>query len=555
MIIKGIAISKGYSIGKASVLTVIEDSLQGKPAEKKIDILREIALFDEAVSASIREIEQIEKRPILSKAEQDILETHIDMLRDPQIREDVEAMIRNEQKSADVAVSITLSNFAQLFEQMEDANLKSKADDIRDIAVQLRRNLRGNTYEDKKFSENTILIASNFTPSEVVMFDEHVVGFATSLGGLTSHTAVIAKSKRIPAIAGVGTPLAQVKDGDTLVIDAVDGSILVNPTEACLADYRQRMEEFAVHADFLKSIVDLPSRTIDGEEVILEGNISNIEDMERLNANGGQGVGLLRTEMLFMGRDTLPSEEEQFIFYKNVVAQARMQTVTIRTIDVGGDKGIPGLSLPSESNPFLGFRAIRVCLDRPDIFMPQLRAILRASHFGKIRIMFPMIIDVTELVEAKVLLEKAKAQLDEQKIPYDHDIKVGIMIETPAAAMVIDILAKEADFFSIGTNDLCQYTLAVDRLNEHVAKLYDSFNVGLLRLVNHIICKSKELGIPVSMCGELAADPKALPVLLGFGLREFSMSPESIPYVKERVLKTDLSKASRQTDDSLFMKW
>lgn len=546
MKIKGIAISKGYSIGKAFVLCNRKKCSNLEQSPKELNVPKEIDSFNRAVSESINEIEQIKTNPNLSKSELDILEAHIDMLRDPQIKEDVESLITKDQKDAVAAVSAAFDSIVCLFEQMDDAYMKSKIEDIRDVAARIGRHINGEFVENLVFKENTILLVNNLTPSEVVSLDENVVGFATCLGGITSHSAIVAKSRGIPAIAGIGNALLEIRNGDTVVLDAVEGELLVNPEKSVLDDYRQRKAQFDDHALFLKEIAHRPSKTLDGVDILLEGNISCIEDMERLHANGGLGVGLLRTEVLFMGRDTLPAEEEQFLFYKQILAQARMQTVTIRTIDVGGDKEIPALGLSHETNPFLGYRAIRVCLNRPEIFIPQLRAILRASHFGKARIMFPMIIERNEIVEAKILLEEAKAQLEKENIPFDREIKVGIMIETPAAALVSDMLAKEVDFFSIGTNDLCQYTLAVDRMNERVSKLYNPLNIGLLRLINYVISKANEANISVSMCGELASDPRALPVLLGLGLREFSMVPESIPYIKEKILETDISKINPQ---------
>jgi phosphotransferase system enzyme I (PtsI) len=364
-----------------------------------------------------------------------------------------------------------------------------------------------------------------------------VAGFVTQAGGKTSHAAIVARIRGLPAVAGVGKALASIVDGDDLVLDGESGIVLVNPSPALVEEYRRKQEGHLQRQQQLRALKDHTAVTREGVRVHLHANIATAEDMEQAIAFGAEGVGLLRTELLFLERDSLPTEEEQFLFYKNVLLRSGGRPVTIRTLDIGGDKPLPYLNLPKEENPFLGYRAIRICLDRPDLFLTQIRAILRAGVFGPCRMMFPMIGSVEELREAKAFVAAARSALVAEGMAFATEIPVGVMIEIPSAALTADVLAKEADFFSIGTNDLCQYTLAVDRMNEKIAALYDPFHPAVLRLIRMVIEEGDKAGIPVGMCGEMAGDERATELLFGMGLREFSMVAPSIPAVKEIILR------------------
>jgi phosphoenolpyruvate-protein phosphotransferase (PTS system enzyme I) len=370
-----------------------------------------------------------------------------------------------------------------------------------------------------------------------------VIGFATAAGGQTSHAAIIAKARGIPAVVGCGEELSRVVDGDAILLDGEIGLVLVNPDSAAIAEYQEKKNRWQQQTEVLDKLATVPACTTDGVVIKLLANIGEPGDLVQVFDKGGEGVGLLRTELLFMGRNTFPTEEEQFEFYKKIALAAGTKPVTIRTLDIGGDKQLAYFGLPAEENPFLGYRAIRICLDREDIFLTQLKAILRASAFGNFKIMFPMIGNIRELRSAKTILNRAMDELAATKQAFDSGISIGIMIEIPAAALTADLLAKEADFFSIGTNDLCQYTLAVDRMNEKIKDLYDPWDPGLLRLIRFVIEQGDRNNIPVSLCGELASDPLATLLLLGMGLREFSMSAASIPFIKNVINHSSLSQA------------
>jgi phosphotransferase system enzyme I (PtsI) len=389
-----------------------------------------------------------------------------------------------------------------------------------------------------------ILVATDLSPSDLIALDiSRVVGFATRAGGRTSHASIVARLRGIAAIAGCGEGLDAIANGDLLVLDGATGILLVSPAPEVIEEYIEKRKEQLAHTHFLQSLKNREAITTDGTAVRLSANIGSIEDMEQALEYGAQGVGLLRTELLFMQSNSLPTEEEQFIFYKNILVRAAGRPVTIRTLDIGGDKALPYLPLPKEDNPFLGYRAIRVSLDRKDLFLTQLKAILRASIFGECRILLPMIGSVQELRQAKGLIAEAKEELTRQQLPYDAEIRTGIMIEVPSAAIMADQLAKESDFFSIGTNDLCQYTLAVDRMNEKIKALYDPFHPAVLRLIRNVIEQGYLRHLPVEMCGELAGDPQATLLLLGMGLRDFSMNAPSIPVVKNIILQASMAVA------------
>jgi len=441
----------------------------------------------------------------------------------------------------------TIAGFVQVFESMEDAYMRARAADVQDIGDRILKNL-GNSGPANQltFKPDTIIIAEDLSPSDTITMDiTKVNGFATQAGSQTSHAAIIAKAKGIPAIVGCGVELIDIKNDEVIILDGVTGEIFVNPNENIVDEYVIKRDAWQKQALELKALREIPAITTDGLQITLTANISGAEDLVNVFDNGGEGVGLLRTELLYMNRDTFPTEDEQFEFYKNTALQAKGKPVIVRTIDIGGDKHLPYFNLPPELNPFLGYRAIRICLDQKDLFITQLKAILRASVFGDLKIMFPMISSIQELRAAKSILKEAKEELRKKGLPFKAGVKVGIMIEIPSAAITADLLAKEVDFFSIGTNDLCQYTLAVDRMNEKISHLYDPFNPAVLRLISYVIEQGEKNNIHVGMCGELASDPMATLLLIGMGLKEFSMSAASIPAIKSNIINSSELKAKQ----------
>jgi phosphotransferase system enzyme I (PtsI) len=438
---------------------------------------------------------------------------------------------------------------------MQNEYLKERADDVKDVGNRVVSNLRGQIHDLSELPSGTILIASELSPSDTAQMDKsRIEAFLTDQGGKTSHTAIIARTLEIPAIVGMGNVTSQIKDGDMVIVDANQGEAFVNPDNDLLNDYMKKREDYNNFRRRLKSLNTLPAVTSDGRKVELESNIGKPKDVDAALANGAEGVGLYRTEFLYMDRNNLPTEEVQFEAYKKAVTSMGSRRVTIRTLDIGGDKEIAYLGLDKELNPFLGWRAIRFCLDNPDIFKTQLRAILRASAYGKVSIMYPMISDVNEVRRANKYLDEAKNELMQQGIPYDLDIEVGIMVEIPSAALTADILAKEVDFFSIGTNDLAQYTLAVDRGNQRVKSYYNYFQPGVLRLIKNCIKEAHKNGIYTAMCGEMAGDPEATKILLGLGLDVFSMSASSIPLVKDVIRNTTIEEAKKAAEKALAYK-
>lgn len=549
MTINGIGVSPGIAIGKACLLKKQEASLTGMLLRNDADITAETEKFNNAVILSVHEVETMINNYDQSQDKEglEILETHIELLTDPQISEDVTEKISKEKKNANDAVIEVIRDAVDLFKNMDDEYLSARAADVQDIGDRLLRNLNAsNPSTIATYEVDTIVIAEDLTPSDTISMDtRHVAGFATQVGGRTSHAAIIARSRGIPAIVGCGITLTDIKDGDLLILDGQSGTIIINPDQNTVEQYRIKQENWQVQANLLRSLKDTPAATIDGVNIKLLANIGDANDMEQALGFGAEGSGLLRTELLFMGRGALPGEDEQFEFYKAVALKAKGKPVIVRTLDIGGDKQLPYFNFPAEQNPFLGYRAIRICLDRPDIFIVQLKAILRASAFGRLKIMFPMISNIQEVKAAKVILQQAKDELAKAGINFDKNIPVGIMIEIPSAAITADLLAKEVDFFSIGTNDLCQYTLAVDRMNEQIKDLYDPYNPGVLRLIAYVIEQGHKNNVEVGMCGELASDPKATLLLLGMGLTEFSMSAAAIPEIKNIIVSSNLTAATQ----------
>ncbi|PUZ26102.1 phosphoenolpyruvate--protein phosphotransferase [Chitinophaga parva] len=542
---KGIGVSPGIAIGKARVLRKKITVVSGTRLQNEAEIAIAIAQYDDAVHCAVAGVEAL-RRKVLLPEENDLLDAQIELLRDPQLKADVEARIREDRLPVQDAVAAVIAATVQLFRSLKDEYMQARTADIQDIGDRLLTHLEGTqTQADKDFAPGTILIAEDLSPADTIAMDtRHVTGFATQSGGQTSHAAIIAKARGVPAVVDCGASLHAIEDGDIVIVDGEKGLVLHQPDAATINAYSNRRMQLVAQQPPLHAIKDAPCVTTDGTPILLLGNISGAADLDLVFANGGQGAGLLRTELLFMSKPGFPSEATQYAFYKAAALEAKGKPVTIRTLDVGGDKQLPYFRMEPEQNPFLGYRAIRICLDEwKDIFRTQLRAILRASASGPLSILFPMITNGEELQAAKSLLEAEKQALRREGIAFDEGIETGIMIEVPAAALMADMLAAECNFFSIGTNDLCQYTMAADRMHPKVAALYDPFHPGFLRLVAQVIAAGHAHHIHVGMCGEMAADPRATQLLLGMGLREFSMSAASIPAVKSRVLQTSMEQA------------
>ncbi|MEP6734892.1 MAG: phosphoenolpyruvate--protein phosphotransferase [Chryseolinea sp.] len=543
--IKGVGASPGIAIGNAfrfrkEVVRATELKLSDDS-----EVKREIEKFDAAVNISVRDVKQvIERDSSLNREVVDVLESHLEFITDPQLRSDVVSRITDHKMFAIDSVVKVIELTTVAFNDLDSDYMRARAADVQDIGERILRNLSYSYSGKLEINENSILIAEDISPSDTIALDlSKVMGFATQLGSRTSHTAILARSKNIPAVLGCGEILASVNDGDLLIVDGLNGIVHVNPPAHLLRYYRERKEAHERQADALKSLRHHLAVTADGRQIKLLANISSADDIEDSFEYGAMGAGLFRTEMLFMNRTSFPSEQRQFECYKQVGVKSRGKEVTIRTMDIGGDKPLDYFEIPREDNPFLGYRGVRISLDRRDVFITQLRAILRASIFGNFRIMFPMISGLEELLAAKSMVEEAKSQLKTEQLEFDRQIPLGIMIEVPSAAIVADILAPEADFFSIGTNDLCQYTLAVDRGNEKIKSLYEPLNPAVLRLISFVIDAARQNNIDVGMCGEFAADPKSTLLLIGMGLHEFSMSASSIPRVKNVILNHTEAKA------------
>lgn len=537
--LKGIAASAGISIAKAYKL----ESPKVEIVKKEGDPAVEVEKFNAALEKTKKDIEGVKERAAkrLSEEELAVFDAHLMMAGDPEFAGQITSMIENDKVNAEYAADTVATQMITMFESMDNDYFRERAADIKDVTFRLKCNLLGLTIPDlTAIDEDSIIVAYDLTPSDTAQLNEYVKGFATSIGGKTSHSAIMANSLEIPAVVGCGDILSQVSHGDTLVLDAVDGVVIVNPDEATVKEYEAKAKAFAEEKEALKVLVNAKSISTDGHEVELAGNIGGIKDVEGVLKNGGEGVGLFRTEFLYMDSDHFPTEDEQFEAYKAVLEGMGGKKVVVRTLDIGGDKKLKYFTFPEEMNPFLGYRAIRLCLDRTDIFRTQLRALIRASVYGKLCIMFPMIATVQEFCDAKVIYEEEKANLIKEGVAVADNIEVGMMVEIPAAAVLADQFAKYADFFSIGTNDLIQYSMAADRMSEHVSYLYQPYNPAVLRLVKMTIDGAHKEGKWAGMCGAMAGEEYAAPILLGLGLDEFSMSATQI--LKARKIINSLSK-------------
>lgn len=539
-ILKGIAASDGVAISKAYLL--VEPDLSFS-SENISDVDGEVGKFKAAVNQSKVELTQIrnnaEKQLGADKAA--IFDAHLLVLEDPELLNPIEENIRNNKVNAPTALQEVSTNFITIFENMDNEYMKERAADIRDVSKRILAHILGVELPNPSMiNESVIIVGEDLTPSDTAQLNkEFVKGFATNIGGRTSHSAIMSRSLEIPAVVGTKDITDRVKHGDSLIIDGLTGDVIIDPSEDEVLAYEQKQKDFFAEKEELAKLVNDDSVSKDGVHVELAANIGTPNDLEGVKNNGAQGIGLYRTEFLYMGRDNMPSEDEQFEAYSKVLKEMDGKRVVVRTLDIGGDKELSYLNLPKEMNPFLGYRAIRLCLDQTDIFRTQLRALLRASEYGKLNIMFPMIATIQEFRDAKAILLEEKEKLVSEGVKVDDDIEVGIMVEIPATAALADIFAKEVDFFSIGTNDLIQYTMAADRMSERVAYLYQPYNPAILRLIKQVIEASHKEGKWTGMCGEMAGDNTAVPLLLGLGLDEFSMSATSILKARKQIKELD----------------
>lgn len=552
--ISGILVSPGIAFGKALLLKEDEIVINRKKiSPDHVDQEVERFLTGRAKASAQLEVIKTKAGETFGEEKEAIFEGHIMLLEDEELEQEIIALIKDEHASADAAAFSVIEGQAKALEELDDEYLKERAADVRDIGKRLLRNILDMAIVDlSSIQDEVILVATDLTPSETAQLNlNKVLGFITDLGGRTSHTSIMARSLELPAIVGTSDVTKQVKNDDYLILDAVNNKIYVNPTADIIDQLKAVQNQYISEKDELTKLKDLPAITLDGHQVEVCANIGTVRDVAGAERNGAEGVGLYRTEFLFMDRDSLPTEEEQFQAYKAVAEAMGSQAVIVRTMDIGGDKDLPYMNLPKEENPFLGWRAIRICLDRKEILHDQLKGILRASAFGKLRIMFPMIISVEEVRELKAELEMLKVQLREKGQAFDETIEVGVMVETPAAAVIAHHLAKEVDFFSIGTNDLTQYTLAVDRGNELISHLYNPMSPSVLGLIKQVIDASHAAGKWTGMCGELAGDERATLLLLGMGLDEFSMSAISIPRIKKIIRNTNFEDVKALADEAL----
>ncbi|EEH96468.1 MULTISPECIES: phosphoenolpyruvate--protein phosphotransferase [Clostridium] len=537
---KGIAASKGYAIGKVFLqeheeIVITDAKVSNVEAEKEV--------LQKALEQAKVQLTAIRDKALaeIGEHEAQVFEAHLTLLDDPEFTGGMLLEIESNSINAMKAVENVTNTFVMIFDSMEDEYMKERAADIKDVSKRIISNLAGKGGDAFAITEaNTIVVAHDLTPSDTAQLDRSkVVGFLTNIGGRTSHSAIMARTLEIPAIVGLKDITTSVKNGDTVIVDGIEGICIINPEQSVIDEYTAKREKFLAEQEELKKLITVKTVTKSGRRVEVCGNIGSPADAEAVVANGGDGVGLFRTEFLYMDRDSAPTEEEQFESYKKVLEVMDGKQVVIRTLDIGGDKTLPYLPLPQEMNPFLGYRAIRLCLDRKDIFKVQIRALLRASVYGNLAVMFPMISGLEEFQAAKEFVEECKAELKAEGIEYSEKIQWGIMVEIPAAAVYADELAKHVDFFSIGTNDLIQYTLAADRMSEKVSYLYNPMHPAVLRLIKMTIDGAHKHGKWVGMCGEMAGDEAAIPTLVEYGLDEFSMSATSILTAKKIILEQE----------------
>lgn len=555
MKIYGVGAAEGIGIGVAKVVReqnveVVKKTVSDSEAEVN-NFMRVLDI----TKAETEEMSQALEKNASAK-EVEILFGHIMLMSDPMLVDEIVNRIKGESVCAEYVIEEVCNQYAAVFASMDDELMQQRATDMIDIKTRLIKKVLGIENTDlSKLPYGSILVAKDLTPSMTAGLNpDNVLGIVTQFGGKTSHSAILARALEIPAVVGLSNLPEDISDDTDILLDGESGEVIILPTDNEKSDYENKKKNYDTNKEMLKKYRELPSISKDGKKVEIAGNIGSPEDAKKVIENGGEGIGLFRTEFLFMDRDCMPTEEEQFESYKEVATAMEGKPVIIRTLDIGGDKEIPYMGIVQDENPFLGYRAIRLCLDRKDdIYIPQLRALLRASAFGNIKIMLPLITSMDEIREAKALISDIKKELDEKNIAYNKNIEVGIMVETAAASLLADIFAKEVDFFSIGTNDLIQYTMSVDRGNVKIAGLYSPFSPAVLRSINRIITEGKRAGIMVGMCGEAAADPLLIPVLLAWGMDEFSMSASSILKSRQIISGCDSKDLKAKVDKVLEM--
>ena len=551
--LQGIAASDGIAIAKVYTLTEPDLTVTKVTVE---DSEKEVSRLDDALAASIKDVELIKETALknLGKEEAQVFDAHLMVLSDPELIGQVKDSITSNKVNAESALKEVTDMFISIFAGMEDnPYMQERAADIRDVSKRILAHLLGvKIPSPATIKDEVIIVAADLTPSDTAQLNrQYVKAFVTDIGGRTSHSAIMARSLEIPAIVGTKEVTSIAKDGDIIIVDGLSGDVFLNPSEEVVAEYRAKAEAFAAQQAEWEKLKDSKTYTKDGHQVELAANIGTPKDLEGVVHNGAEGVGLYRTEFLYMDSHEMPTEEDQFEAYKAVLEGMNGKPVVVRTMDIGGDKELPYLPLPHEMNPFLGYRAIRISLHEPAMFRTQLRALLRASVYGKLRIMFPMIATLNDFRGAKALLEEEKAKLIAEGVAVSDDIQVGIMIEIPAAAVLAHQFAKEVDFFSIGTNDLIQYTMAADRMNERVSYLYQPYNPSILTLIKHVIDSAHKEGKWAGMCGEMAGDQTAVPLLVGLGLDEFSMSASSVLKTRSLIAKLTLSDMQALADKAI----
>jgi len=551
--LQGIAASDGIAIAKVYTLTEPDLTVTKVTVE---DSEKEVSRLDDALAASIKDVELIKETALknLGKEEAQVFDAHLMVLSDPELIGQVKDSITSNKVNAESALKEVTDMFISIFAGMEDnPYMQERAADIRDVSKRILAHLLGvKIPSPATIKDEVIIVAADLTPSDTAQLNrQYVKAFVTDIGGRTSHSAIMARSLEIPAIVGTKEVTSIAKDGDIIIVDGLSGDVFLNPSEEVVAEYRAKAEAFAAQQAEWEKLKDSKTYTKDGHQVELAANIGTPKDLEGVVNNGAEGVGLYRTEFLYMDSHEMPTEEDQFEAYKAVLEGMNGKPVVVRTMDIGGDKELPYLPLPHEMNPFLGYRAIRISLNEPEMFRTQLRALLRASVYGKLRIMFPMIATLNDFRGAKALLEEEKAKLIAEGVAVSDDIQVGIMIEIPAAAVLAHQFAKEVDFFSIGTNDLIQYTMAADRMNERVSYLYQPYNPSILTLIKHVIDSAHKEGKWAGMCGEMAGDQTAVPLLVGLGLDEFSMSASSVLKTRSLIAKLTLSDMQALADKAI----
>ena len=551
--LQGIAASDGIAIAKVYTLTEPDLTVTKVTVE---DSEKEVSRLDDALAASIKDVELIKETALknLGEEEAQVFDAHLMVLSDPELIGQVKDSITSNKVNAESALKEVTDMFISIFAGMEDnPYMQERAADIRDVSKRILAHLLGvKIPSPATIKDEVIIVAADLTPSDTAQLNrQYVKAFVTDIGGRTSHSAIMARSLEIPAIVGTKEVTSTAKDGDIIIVDGLTGDVFLNPSEEVVAEYRAKAEAFAAQQAEWEKLKDSKTYTKDGHQVELAANIGTPKDLEGVVNNGAEGVGLYRTEFLYMDSHEMPTEEDQFEAYKAVLEGMNGKPVVVRTMDIGGDKELPYLPLPHEMNPFLGYRAIRISLNEPEMFRTQLRALLRASVYGKLRIMFPMIATLNDFRGAKALLEEEKAKLIAEGVAVSDDIQVGIMIEIPAAAVLAHQFAKEVDFFSIGTNDLIQYTMAADRMNERVSYLYQPYNPSILTLIKHVIDSAHKEGKWAGMCGEMAGDQTAVPLLVGLGLDEFSMSASSVLKTRSLIAKLTLSDMQALADKAI----